>query len=628
MNEINSPHDLDEKGDILRARAVWLLGYVAFFSWFFFYILYWTFSIEPNGTICAGECIAFAIVAFGFRNSKNYLLIMTTLMICSLLGFFAIACGNATYEGVIYYTPILILVASQLFGKRQALTWMLISLATMSLFFVAVNEIKLLPEELVGIAVMLGVPACIYFCCHQAEVHYEYKTAKLVSFSRELQTKADKLRILATTDSLTSLPNRYQFQNDLTRRIEEGDAKNPFALFLIDMDGFKEINDTMGHGVGDEVLVEIGARLKSNFGSQASIARLGGDEFCVLVDCIDTEATAVEKALEMHSVLSASYFIDDNVFCLGASVGFALYPSHADCSKHLLAFADTAMYHAKHNKLAFSCYETEMTERLLENRALNDRLANAIENDEFSLVYQPQYEIESGRIVGAEALLRWHPDGKLVLPDRFIPLLEQSGRMVQVSSWVLNEACRQQVQWREQGFDIRVAVNISALQFDDPDFVQNVVDAIKQRGVSPQQIDLEITEGLLIKNVPSVVSKLNQIRELGIQISIDDFGTGYSSLAYLRELPIDKLKIDRAFIKDFPEKDDGAIASSIILLGQVLGMRVLAEGVETEEQLNYLKTHNCSELQGYFFSKPKTPDEIYREHRVGRVVDDTAQEPI
>lgn len=606
----------------LRAQSIWLMSYVAFFAWIFFFALYWLLDLERAGSISAWECISHAFVILAFARSKNYLLIMNLLMGFNTIGIFAISCTSSSYYGVIHFTPILILVASQLFGKRQAFYWLLVCLTSMTTFYLVHKPLEFQPDFLVGITVLLGVPCCIFFCCQQAEVHYEKKTSKLVAFSQDLQSKADDLQVLATTDSLTRLPNRYHFQNELDARVRQDGQPRPFVLYLIDMDGFKEINDTMGHGVGDEVLTEIGSRLSQHCGNVASLARLGGDEFCVLFDGLSSLELANTEAAAVHDALTGSYAIRENEFSLGASVGFARYPADATCAKSLLAYADTAMYHAKHNKLATASYTPVMTERLLENRALNDRLANSLENEEFHLVYQPQFDLESKRITGVEALLRWSVDDKLIPPNHFIPLLEQSGRMIEVSRWVLDEVCRQQVEWRQSGLDIRIASNVSPLQFEDPDFVQNVMGPIGRHDVDPTKIDLEITEGLLIKDLPNVVSKLDSIREMGIQISIDDFGTGYSSLAYLRELPIDKLKIDRAFVKDIPESDDGVIASSIILLGHMLGMIVLAEGVETEEQLSYLRKHNCNEAQGYLFSRPEKPEVIFENYFALRSFDE------
>ena len=341
-----------------------------------------------------------------------------------------------------------------------------------------------------------------------------------------------------------------------------------------------------------------------------ALLRLGGDEFCLIAKGVDSieEGTAIAK--QVFRELTKKYFLKNNEFNLGASVGFALGPKHATCSSDILSFADTAMYEAKHNQLPVVGYTREMTLKLIENRELNEQLSNAIAQNEFSLAFQPQVSLSDESVVGVEALLRWKKDGRFIPPSRFIPLLEQTNQIVEVGSWVIEEACRQKAQWREAGIDLKVAINISARQFELEEFIETVTQPIQRWGLDFEGFDLEITESLLINNVEDAVRKLNCLKELGVSISIDDFGTGYSSLAYLRQFPIDKLKIDRAFIKDIPHNDDGALASSVTLLGHFLGMKVIAEGVETEEQLQLLKQHGCDEYQGFYFSKPVPPQEI------------------
>ena len=270
------------------------------------------------------------------------------------------------------------------------------------------------------------------------------------------------------------------------------------------------------------------------------------------------------------------------------------------------------MYHAKKNKLNIAFYRPEMTKRLSENRVMNEKLSDALAADEFFLVYQPQVDTSTRKTIAAEALIRWRHEGQIIQPNRFIPLLENTGRVIQVSKWVLQEACRQQAQWKQAGLDIVVAVNVSALQFEDGGFIESVLEPLNEFGVSPSKLELEITEGVLIENVEQVIKKLIQLKSLGCRISIDDFGTGYSSLAYLRQFPLDKLKIDRAFVREIPDTDDGVIASSIITLAESLGLEVIAEGVETIEQLKFLQEQGCNQHQGFYFSRPVGPDEIVR----------------
>ena len=317
-----------------------------------------------------------------------------------------------------------------------------------------------------------------------------------------------------------------------------------------------------------------------------------------------------EIAKEIVETLTARYHLSEIELTLGTSVGYALCPDHAQTGKHILSFADTAMYHAKRNKQNVARYQSDMTDRLSADRQMQDQLAVALERDEFYLVYQPQVDTTTGKMLGAEALMRWRHDGQIVSPARFIPLLETTGQIVEVSKWLLREACRQQAQWNKQGHDIMVSVNVSALQFIDDDFVDSVVRPLNEFGVSPNMLDLEITEGILVENVDHVIEKLKQLSDLGCKISIDDFGTGYSSLAYLRRFPLDKLKIDRTFVKEIPDGDDGVIASSIIMLAELLELEVIAEGVETVEQLQFLKDYGCTQFQGFYFSVPVDAEEI------------------
>ena len=405
--------------------------------------------------------------------------------------------------------------------------------------------------------------------------------------------------------------NRFQFQNELETVVKTATPEKQAALFLIDMDGFKEINDTLGHAKGDQVLVEVGKRLAKKIGHRAHVARLGGDEFCILFNEIQYDAEAYEIAWEIHNLLVGRYNLSDVEVTLGTSVGFALCPKHTSTSTDILSFADTAMYYAKKNKQRVSRYEPEMTQRLRENRLSNERLAFAIEREEFKLQYQPLVDVASGKIFGAEALLRWHRDGEQISPAYFVPLLEATGRIVTVSKWVINEACRQLAQWREHGLDIVVSINVSPLQFKDDDFIDSILRPLEAYKLAPSQLDLEITEGILIEDVAQAIDKLLEVKEIGCNISIDDFGTGYSSLAYLRQFPIDKLKIDRAFVADIPDSDNGVIAKSIILLAEQLGLDVLAEGIETAEQLEFLVRNGCNSFQGYYFARPLNPEDLF-----------------
>ena len=302
---------------------------------------------------------------------------------------------------------------------------------------------------------------------------------------------------------------------------------------------------------------------------------------------------------------------DDCDFPLGASVGnTALCPDHTQCDNELLSYADTAMFVAKENRLGYAAYDPEMTDRLVEYRTMQEQLSCALERDEFFLLYQPQVDLENGKIIGVEALLRWQPDSEVIPPFRFIPLLEKSREIIPVGRWIIQESCRQLRKWNDAGFNLAVSINLSAVQFNDDELCRYVAESTAEFRLDVHKLDFEITESLLVDDVEQAVDRLSQLKQLGASISIDDFGTGYSSLAYLQQFPIDRLKIDRTFVKDIPELDEGVIAASIVALSKALGLKVLAEGVETAAQLEFLKALDCDEYQGYFFSRPVSADEI------------------
>ncbi len=599
--------------DQLRARQVWRFVVVLWLTWVFFAAFLWQRGYQPASRICLAESLLILVIIICCRKHNDYRQIMSLNLAASAVGLFAVSLSHPSMAGTMLFYPVSILVASQLFGVRAAFSWLIINLLAFLAY--SLNVYGLLDlinttrfDELV---LIIGVAGCIYFCCQQGEEYYRQRTEKLIELSQNLQVKSDRLQILATTDSLTGLTNRFRFQESLQEAVEDAKMHSKFfALFVIDMDGFKEINDTLGHPVGDTVLVEIGARLSREFSSLASISRLGGDEFCIIYPNIQNDEEANSVAQRVCKLLTHRFVLQDTVFPLGASVGYSLFPDHATSDKDLLAFADTAMFHAKENRLGYSSYQREMTERLVEYRSVQEKLSLALDRNEFFLVYQPQIDMHSGEVIGVEALLRWRHNVEVISPVRFIHLLEKSREIIPVSKWIIREACRQLSVWNQQGYDVEISINVSAMQFADPDFYQSIIDPIREFGLDPKKLDFEITEGLLIDNIEETALKLRQMRELGASISIDDFGTGYSSLAYLRQFPIDRLKIDRAFVKDIPDTDDGVIAASIIVLAKSLGMKVIAEGVETEQQLMFLKSHDCDQYQGYYLSPPVSAEKV------------------
>ena len=597
----------------LRAQRVWRFAAVIGATWLFFAICFWWREFSVAAHICVVAFPTISLINFAHRNSDKFARVMNLNLLVSAIGIFSVSVSDPAMAGTMLFYPVSILVSSQLLGMRSASFWFGVNVIAMTGFFLWVDGAEHLfsSTRFDELILLLGVATCVYFCCHQGEAYYRKRTIGLIDLSKDLQAKSETLHTLATTDALTGLTNRFQFQEQLSEMVEQClEDDTSMALFLIDMNGFKEVNDTLGHPVGDEALIAIANLLLDRFGEDAEVARLGGDEFCIIQTGLDDPQEAESIAQAALDLLTYRCKLGETSFSLSASVGYCLCPEHATTDKNVLAFADTAMFHAKENRLGYARYEPEMTEKLVEYRSIQAKLSLALERDEFFLTYQPQVCLTTGVLTGVEALLRWRSNGKVVPPVQFIHLLEKSGEILPVSNWVIREACRQLALWDEMGHSICISINVSALQFADPDFVDTIVNSVEEFGVDPKQLDFEITEGLLIDDVQIAVEKLHRIKELGAKISIDDFGTGYSSLAYLRQFPIDRLKIDRAFIKDIPDNDDGMIATSIIVLAKSLELKVLAEGVETEEQLKFLQDHDCDQYQGYFFSRPVSAEEI------------------
>ena len=606
---ISENHLLDDGLD-LRAQRVWLILKVVSATWAFFMVFLYLRDYVPAARFCFSHLCIGTLVQIYHRRSRKYCQLMNAYMVSSATGLFLVATSHIDLEPAIYFFPIAITIASQLFGIRQSTYWFFGTLVHFTIYYTTVYGVSAtFNERLEGFLLSLGIAFCVYFCGQQAEAHYRRKTQSLIDLSESLRKKGKVLHKLATTDSLTSLTNRFQFQNVLADEIQSV-ADDKLLLFLIDMDGFKEVNDSMGHASGDAILVEIGRRLKDRFADRAIVSRLGGDEFCLLFVGKNYVDNAHAIGSEIHEVLTARFVLKELSVSLGASIGYALFPDDADNLDELLSFADTAMYQAKRNRSRLAHYQPAMTEELKQTRVLNDRLDEALERNEFHLVFQPQVDIATNKIIGAEALLRWRHNGDVISPNRFVPLLELSGKIVDVGDWAAREACRQLSEWKQRGLDIRLAVNISAIQFQEPCFVENLTTQLEEYQIDPSRLELEITEGVLVENVDAVTRKLQKVNELGVRISVDDFGTGYSSLSYLKQFPIDKLKIDRAFVKDIPHADDGVIASSIIALSDALGITVIAEGVETRAQLDLLSEFGCEQYQGFFFSRPMSAQEF------------------
>ncbi|HET6518914.1 MAG TPA: EAL domain-containing protein [Geminicoccaceae bacterium] len=433
----------------------------------------------------------------------------------------------------------------------------------------------------------------------------------------------ETIRNLAYHDPLTSLPNRLLFNDRLTQAIERARrGRVMLCVMLVDLDRFKLINDSLGLASGDEVLRAVAERLVATVRKSDTVARLGGDEFLILLpgtEGAESAAVVAQKVLDSFKPLLP---ISGQEISITASIGIALYPHDGENAETLIRNADTALYRAKEQgRHTYQFYTTDMNARAFERLVLETQLRKALESAELVLYYQPQVRIDTGEIVGVEALVRWfHGDLGLISPAEFIPLAEETGLILAIGEWVLRTACHQVRQWHAVGFgDLRLAVNLSGRQFQQADFVATVARLLEETGFEPTQLELELTESVIMRDAEETIGKLRQLDELGIHLAIDDFGTGYSSLNYLKRFPIKSLKIDQSFIQDIPEdSNDAAIAQAIIAMAESLRLKVIAEGVETREQLELLRSYRCEEMQGYLFSRPLPAEELLELLREGR----------
>jgi diguanylate cyclase (GGDEF)-like protein/PAS domain S-box-containing protein len=426
--------------------------------------------------------------------------------------------------------------------------------------------------------------------------------------------KTDEARIdfLARHDSLTDLPNRGLFRERLERSLAQARDGQSLAVMILDLDNFKTVNDTLGHSVGDAVLCAVGARLSSCVRSTDTVARLGGDEFAIAQVDLKEPDEAAALAQRIAEVIGRPYEIDTHHISASVTIGIAVAPWNGADADQLMKNADIALYRAREDDPgSWRFFESEMGLLVEARRTLETELRSALANGEFELFYQPFYNVRSREICAFEALLRWrHPLRGMVLPDQFIPLLEETGLIVPIGEWILREACAQAATWREH---ISVSVNLSSVQFRNTTPVKAVMHAIAASGLAASRLELEITETVLMQNDEAALDALHQLRELGARISMDDFGTGYSSLSYLRSFPFDKIKIDRSFIQDLTQKQSGiAIVRAIASLGTSLHLATTAEGVETMEQFAIVRAEGCTEVQGFFFSPPIPAKDIAR----------------
>ncbi len=446
----------------------------------------------------------------------------------------------------------------------------------------------------------------------QGEVESLIGTVQDISERKRAQ---QALEYMSNYDPLTGLPNRSLLRDRLQHALYQAEREEQLvAVMFLDLDRFKTINDSLGHAVGDGLLKEVARRLKQRIRQGDTVARLGGDEFVIILESIRHVDDAAHVASDILLALEQPCRVEGHEIVIGTSIGITIYPFDDDNIDDLLRDADTAMYRAKaEGRNNYQYFSAEMTEDARRHMELERDLRHALERDEFELHFQPQLSLADDSVSGLEALLRWRCEKSgPVSPAEFIPVLEETGLIHQVGRWVLEEACRRNKAWQDAGLEpLRVAVNVSARQFRRTDFVEQVEGALEESGLDPRWLELEITEGLLVENVDTTIEQLNRLVSMGVSISVDDFGTGYSSMSYLKRFPLHTLKVDQSFVRDIGiDADDDAIVRAVIAMAHGLHLKVVAEGVETEQQLQFLKALDCDQIQGYLISRPLPGDEL------------------
>jgi diguanylate cyclase (GGDEF)-like protein/PAS domain S-box-containing protein len=441
------------------------------------------------------------------------------------------------------------------------------------------------------------------------------KYAGIMRDISERKCAEERIRHLAHYDELTGLPNRALFSQLLEQALSESKfAEKQVAVLFIDLDRFKLINDTLSHESGDAVLQQVAKRLTEALPRRDTVARFGGDEFVVLMRDCKIPAEAADTAQKLLTALALPLQVEGQEYHLTASIGISAFPGDGDNAQTILKNADIAMYRAKeHGKNNYQFYSAQMNLHSFERLVLERFLRHALEQDEFQVYYQPKIDLTTGCVTGMEALLRWiHPGMGMISPTKFIPLAEETGLIVPIGVWVLRAACAQNRAWQQQGLPpLRVAVNLSARQFAQDNLHATILGVLEETGLAPELLELEITESVTMDNPEHAAALLRSLKALGIRLAIDDFGTGYSSLSYLKRFPIDNVKIDRSFIKDIPDdEDDVAITQAIIAMAHSLRLKVIAEGVESEQHVAFLCEHGCDEAQGYLFGAPMPAEEF------------------
>ncbi|MFC4235183.1 EAL domain-containing protein [Thalassospira xianhensis] len=437
----------------------------------------------------------------------------------------------------------------------------------------------------------------------------------MISDRTAIRQAEQELHYLAQYDGLTGLPNRLLATDRLNRAIERCERTGAVvACLFLDLDDFKNINDTLGHAAGDQVLLIVSTRIKALTDRTDTIARLGGDEFLIVRENMHSQAAAGNLASQIIHELQKPFYIVGHELTLSASIGIALYPENAHSPQDLIRLADTAMYAAKdQGRRTYAFYKSEMTESATHYMTRSLELRRGLEKGELRLYYQPQVDAHTGEMVGAEALIRWnHPENGLLGPAEIIPVAEQSGLIVEIGQWVVEEACAQARRWQDEGQNpIRIAINVSVRQMRSPGFAKAVQNVLTDTELDPKWLEIEVTESM-IQDEDIMIDTLHELRAVGVSVAIDDFGTGYSCLRSIKSLPIERIKIDRAFINGIPQNtDDAALAGAMIAMARTLGLKVTAEGVETAAQQDFLRAQGCSELQGFLFSKPVPAEQLF-----------------
>jgi len=509
---------------------------------------------------------------------------------------------------------------------KVALEWGVcgLYLATAALLYLRRNRVANCDAESLLIALLLAAAGELFFIMYREvsstanllghiykvfAYYFLYRAIYADSVSRPFR----QMRHILTHDDLTGLPNRTAFNEQLNRSVERARRGHvPCAILLLDLDHFQNVNDTLGHEQGDLLLVAVASRIRAGLPEAAFVARFSGDEFVILLEDA-SEERAKQVGQTMLHIMAREFDVGNDRLSISASLGIVTYPTDGESASVLMRYADLALHRAKSSgRNCFAMFSRDLSEEIQRRVLLEARLKHALDRKELALHYQPKQEILSGRVVGWEALLRWQsPELGAVGPDEFIPVAEQSGLILPIGEWVLREACRQMRDWQKQGLAAgTMAVNLSTRQFRQTDLAEEISAALRDTGLAPGDLELELTESSIMDNLASAASVLAELEKLGIRIAVDDFGTGYSSLSYLKSFPIHCLKIDRSFIQDIPgDENDAAIVRTIIALSDNLGLTVVAEGVETDAQLAYLRANRCDQVQGYLFSRPLPPDE-------------------